>query len=107
MLPLLEEYTPDGRITPQYWGEILKKTIAQSGHCPAYLRPESHLLKPLTSTEQVILLLLMRRRSIDEMARTLGVKPSTVRTHMRNLFSKLDVHTQEEARKAAIRLKLV
>lgn len=107
VLPLLEEYTPDGRITPQYWGEILKKTIAQSGHCPAYLRPESHFLKPLTSTEQVILLLLMRRRSIDEMARTLGVKSSTVRTHMRNLFSKLDVHTQEDARKAAIRLKLL
>lgn len=107
VLPLLEEYTPDGRINPQYWGEILKKTIAQSGHCPAYLRSGSHLLKPLTSTEQVILLLLMRRRGIDEMARTLGIKSSTVRTHMRNLFSKLDVHTQKEAREAAIRLKLV
>lgn len=107
VLPLLEEYTPDDRITPRYWGEILKRTIAQSGHCPAYLHSESHLLKPLTSTEQIMLLLLMRRRSIDEMARTLGIKSSTVRTHMRNLFSKLDVHTQEEARKAAIRLKLL
>lgn len=107
VLPLLEEYKPDGRISLQYWGEILRKTIAQSAHCPAYLRPESYLSKPLTSTEYTILLLIMRRRSIDEMARTLGIKASTVRTHLRNLFSKLSAHTQEDVRNAAIHLKLV
>lgn len=107
MLPLLKDYSPDNRISPQYWDEIFRKTMMQSGHCPAYLRPENYLAKPLTSAEYAILLLIMRCKTIDEMAQALGTKASTVRTHIRNLFSKLSVHTQEDARKAAIRLKLV
>lgn len=107
VLPLLKAYTPDSRISPQYWDKIFRKTMVQSGHCPAYLRPESDFITPLTSTEYSILLLIMRCKTIDEMTQTLGIKSSTVRTHMRNLFSKLRVHTQQDARKTAIRLKLV
>lgn len=107
LLPLLEAYAPDGCTSPPYWDEILRKTMAQSGHCPAYLRPEGDLPKPLTSAEYAVLLLIMRRKPMEEMTRTLGIKSSTVRTHMRNLFSKLGVHTQEDVRKTAIRLRLV
>ncbi len=107
ILPLLEEHGRNTCISPQYKNKILRKTMVQSAHCASYLRPEHHLSKPLTSTEYTILLLLMRHRSIEQMAQTLGIKVSTVRTHLRNLFSKLGVHTQEDARNAAIRLKLV
>lgn len=51
-------------------------------------------LDDLTKRERHILGLLMEGMSTREMVTTLGVSPSTVRTHVQNIFTKLNVHSR-------------
>ncbi|MHC4947106.1 MAG: response regulator transcription factor [Planctomycetota bacterium] len=51
----------------------------------------------LTRREQEILRLLASGTSTPEMAEALGVSQATVRNHIHNLFTKLDVHSRLEA----------
>jgi LuxR family maltose regulon positive regulatory protein len=41
--------------------------------------------------------LLTSQLSVDEIAAELVISPGTVRTHIKNLYSKLDVHSRFEA----------
>lgn len=50
----------------------------------------------LTSRETEILLLLARGRTAATIAETLVITPSTAKTHLRNIYAKLGVHTQQE-----------
>ena len=50
----------------------------------------------LTARESEILLLLARGRTAATIAETLVITPSTAKTHLRNIYAKLDVHTQQE-----------
>lgn len=107
ILPLLEDYPPAPECPVRYWSAILRGAASQAGHSPAYLRPDRYLAQPLTPAEHMVMTLLVRHKSTGEMARIMGVKVSTVRTHLRHLFVKLGVHSQEEARKAAVGFHLV
>lgn len=102
---LLEAYTPGG-VPADYWGQITRKTLAQSVRYPMYLKPYSSVERPLTPSERTILMLLLRHKSNREIGQLLNIKDSTVRAHLRNLFRKLGVHTREEACQAAVRLRL-
>lgn len=51
----------------------------------------------LTDREMMVLRLLATNLSIPEIAGELGIAPSTVRTHVKNIYSKLDVHSRFEA----------
>lgn len=51
----------------------------------------------LTPKELELLRHLSRGRSYAEAARAMGVAVSTVQTHIRNLYRKLDVHSQVQA----------
>lgn len=53
-------------------------------------------LPELTPREQEVLALLAQGRSKDGIAATLHISAGTVRTYMRNLFDKFDVHSQSE-----------
>ena len=48
----------------------------------------------LTPREQGVLQLVAQRRSSKEVARTLGITPETVKTHVKNVFGKLSVETR-------------
>lgn len=50
----------------------------------------------LTRRESEILLLLMRGRSASKIADALCISVSTARTHQRNIYAKLGVHSQQE-----------
>ena len=50
----------------------------------------------LTPREREILILLAQNYRAPYIAEHLVVSPSTVKTHMRNLYSKLNVHSQAE-----------
>lgn len=50
----------------------------------------------LTRREEEILQLLARGRSTARIAETLCITPATTRTHLRNIYAKLDVHSQQE-----------
>lgn len=52
---------------------------------------------PLTDRERDVLTLLGTPRSLEEIADRLGVAPSTVKTHLRAVYAKLDVTSRREA----------
>lgn len=54
-------------------------------------------LSGLTRKELELLQLLSRGQSYNEAARSMGVTLATVQTHIRNLYRKLDVHSQVQA----------
>jgi DNA-binding CsgD family transcriptional regulator len=51
----------------------------------------------LTRRERDVLLGLMRGESDAEMARSLGIEPTTVHTHRKRLYRRLEVHSAQEA----------
>jgi len=55
------------------------------------------LLEPLSKSELRVLRYLPTHLSAAEIARELSVSASTVKTHMRNLYPKLDAHRRAEA----------
>jgi ATP/maltotriose-dependent transcriptional regulator MalT len=61
----------------------------------------------LTPRECQILDLLASGQSNKELARTLGVSPHTVKTHLANLFEKLDVDRRVKAIERARLLSLI
>jgi two-component system, NarL family, response regulator LiaR len=67
------------------------------------LRP---IKSPLTAREWQVIDLLTPDRSPDNVAETLVVSPETVRSHIKNIMRKLDVHTRADAVAAAERLRL-
>ena len=52
---------------------------------------------PLTERERSVLRLLPTQRSIDEIAEDLTVSPNTVKTHVRGIYTKLDVRSRRDA----------
>ncbi len=52
---------------------------------------------PLTPKERQVLHLVARGFTYEESATQIGVSVSTVRTHVRNIYGKLDVHNKTEA----------
>ena len=74
-------------------------TLAPS---PATLLPE-----PLSSQELHVLRLLVPGRSNAEIARELVVSVNTVRTHMQNIYRKLDAHNRAAAVEVARQLHLL
>ena len=65
------------------------------------------LTKPLTKREIEVLKRLDSVFSIPEIAESLGVAPSTVRSHVKHIFSKLSVHNRMEAVHAAKELNIL
>ena len=61
----------------------------------------------LTSREREVLLLLAEGVGTRQIAGAMGVSESTVRTHVRNILAKLDVHSRMQAVAAARRLRLL
>jgi DNA-binding NarL/FixJ family response regulator len=61
----------------------------------------------LTDRERDVLRLLLAGRSGPEIADVLVVAPSTVRTHLKSIYGKLDAHSRDQAIARARELKLV
>jgi LuxR family maltose regulon positive regulatory protein len=64
------------------------------------------LLEPLSPQEQRVLRMIVAGRSNPEIARELVVSANTVKTHVKNIYRKLNVGTREEAQAAARELHL-
>ena len=56
-----------------------------------------YLIEPLTAREQQMLRLVATDLSPAEIAERLSLSPTTVRTHIRNIYGKLDAHSRFEA----------
>jgi LuxR family maltose regulon positive regulatory protein len=60
-------------------------------------QPEATLMDPLSERELEVLWLLQTNLSTPEIADELVIAVSTVRTHIKNIYSKLGVHSRTEA----------
>ena len=65
------------------------------------------LIDPLTEREMEVLRLLATRLSTDEIASRLFVTVGTVRSHTKNIYSKLNVHSREAAAARGRELQLI
>jgi LuxR family maltose regulon positive regulatory protein len=64
------------------------------------------LIEPLSEQEQRVLRLLAAGLSNPEIAGELVISVNTVKTHVKNIYAKLNVNNREDARQAARQLKL-
>jgi LuxR family maltose regulon positive regulatory protein len=65
------------------------------------------LLDPLSDAELRVVRYLPGNLSAGEIAAELCLSPNTVRTHMRHIYAKLDVHSRSEAVERARVLRLL
>lgn len=84
------------------WGVVLKDTPAEAYGADMgrnRLGTKCHELANqfgLTQREEEILLLLAQRKKPAEIERELFVANSTVKTHIKHLYQKLDIHSRDE-----------
>ena len=75
---------------------------------PSFLNMQAaNLLDPLSERELEVLRLLVTDLSAPEIAERLFISVSTVRSHIKQIYSKLDVHSRFEALSKARELKLL
>ena len=60
-------------------------------------RSRDHVFEPLSDRELQVLRTLNSTLSVPEIAAEIYLAPSTVRTHIQNIYRKLDVHRRSEA----------
>ncbi|WP_275630067.1 LuxR C-terminal-related transcriptional regulator [Pseudomonas sp. 273] len=95
---------------------LIAHALAQPGLAPAlkarlqHLQPSTadsatqhtaRLMISLTSKERNVLDLVAQGKSNKEMAKLLGVTPETIKSHMKHIFSKLQVDSRAQAAVAA------
>ena len=91
----------------QGWSEL---PVSDSPRVPSQKpspRPEVQLIEPLSQRELQVLQLLTTSLSSSEIAEELSVAVSTVRSHTKSIFSKLNVHRRLEAVERARELGLL
>ena len=113
LLPFLLHPAPDllerhARLRTTHASLILEVLNLLSGHTPA-ARPEhvEPLQEPLSESELRVLRYLPTNLPAPEIAGELFVSLNTIRTHMRNVYAKLGVHSRAEAVKRARELGLI
>ena len=72
---------------------------------PLTTRPA--LARPLSQRELSVLVLMADGRDVTSIARELRISSHTCRGHVKNVLSKLDVHSQLEAVITAVRIGLI
>jgi two-component system nitrate/nitrite response regulator NarL len=92
-------YAGEAMLSPVMTLRLLQ--VLQSGGIPA---PVSAL--PLTSREQDVFQLLAKGASNRQIAETLTITENTVKTHVRNILEKLELHSRSEVAAYARRLSV-
>jgi LuxR family maltose regulon positive regulatory protein len=111
MAQLLLEAAARG-IMPDYTGKLLAACEAEqqrsAGESPLPTSPSPQpLIEPLSQRELEVLRLFRTELSGPEIARELVIALSTVRTHTKRIYSKLNVKNRRAAVKRAAELDLI
>lgn len=99
-----------GGRTRQYIAQILASFDQQTGRAASIPHPgptPQPLIEPLTDRELDVLALLDQRLTDREIARRLVISHHTVRTHIKNIFAKLNVKNRRQAATRARELGLL
>jgi LuxR family maltose regulon positive regulatory protein len=103
LVPLLQEAALRG-ITPDYVGEIL----AAIGEKPRTITPDlAPLVEPLSEREIEVLRLVVAGLSNREIAGKLILSLGTVKTHIHNIYGKLDARNRAQVIARARELNLI
>ncbi len=102
-------------IAADYVGELLAAFCSEAEYpkataTPPYsscVLPASSVVEPLTERELEVLRLLTSHLSSTEIAEELFVAASTVRSHIKSIYSKLNVHSRSDAVQQAKDLRLL
>jgi LuxR family maltose regulon positive regulatory protein len=100
------------KIMPNYAGKLLAAFEAQEQEgasappIPTFSASQSQI-EPLSQREVEVLRLFKTELSGPEIARELGIALSTVRTHTKSIYSKLNVNDRRAAVKRAAELNLI
>ena len=105
VLPLLTQ--TDWAKDERWKKQLLAQTRKQAAFAPLFLEPRLALADTLTDTELQILRLVCADKSNAEIAQTMNIKLTTVKTHVSHILEKLDVNRRSEAKTAARRLRLI
>lgn len=81
------------RIPPRMIGELVERLV----HGTERTNRDRDKLDRLTRQESVVLELLAKGASNQAIAEALTISPKTARTHVQNIFKKLEVHSRLEA----------
>jgi LuxR family maltose regulon positive regulatory protein len=84
----------DKKILPEYVNRLLAAFPAPQ---PLARGPQAEMLEPLSERELEVLRLLAAGLSNPEIAEELVIAVSTVRSHCKNIYGKLDVHSRWDA----------
>jgi DNA-binding NarL/FixJ family response regulator len=76
---------------------IARQLLVRLNRAAEPAKPIKTLLDPLSPREAEILQMLARGYTYAELAEMLGIKFTTIHTHVRNIYSKLAVHSKTEA----------
>ena len=97
MHELLQEVLYNG-MEIDYTTKLIHGIEIESGkYKHGILTPEKGLIDPLSKREIEVLRLLYTDLSVPEISSHLHISVSTLRTHIRNIYEKLGVHSRFEA----------
>lgn len=105
LVPLLRQTVASGHANPQR--PFLERILTALGVADTVPSSNSGLVDPLTDRELDVLRLLSNDLATDEIADELFISYHTVRTHLKHIYSKLDVHSRHEAVTRAQNLNLL
>ncbi|MEG2687055.1 MAG: LuxR C-terminal-related transcriptional regulator, partial [Christensenellaceae bacterium] len=105
VLPILERFKPDCSQT--FYKNIMKAVKNQARLYPNYLQPPKKVNADLTVNETKVLKLLAHGMKNEEIANMMELSVNTVKTHLKRIFSKLDVSTRAQAIKVANEMNLI
>ncbi len=103
LVPLLRAAIHGG-VTPGYAARLLSSLVAACGVNPSAAQP---LIEPLSERELQVLRLLAAGMSNPDIARELVLATGTIKKHLTNIFSKLNVQSRTECAARARELRLL
>ncbi len=86
---------------------LFATTLLHSFHPDLIARDTSALVEPLSQQEIRVLRLLVTDMSNTDIAKELIVSTNTIKTHVKNIYRKLNVKSRDEVREIARELKLL
>lgn len=104
---LLRSYREERQLKDEYLDRLISLSRKMALLYPDYLRKRQEDYPQLTETETEILCLLADERSNAQIADFMDISINTVKFHAKNIFTKLNVKTRQQAVKVAKENKLL